>query len=225
MISSGRTLSAVLLGTLLLSAAGSSAAETAADPASSAATLETTLEYKCAKAQHWRDIAYLKTPMDRYEPFKNCIAWTAYQFNLPEELLYAVLYVERGEVNGKCTYNKNGTMDCGPAQINQVRMQELKRFDLSMADMRQNPSHNIWAMGYLLRREIEDAHGKIWQGVGNYHYHYSADRKIHQRYVNLVRKSWQRLNTLIEDSCGTLTTGSGAQSKAQPGGTNTSQKP
>ena len=202
---------ALWLNLSVCAAAGvqASPAETGAAQAE-AAPVETSLAYKCAKAQHWRDIAYLKAPMNRYAPFKNCIAWTAYQFNLPEELLYAVLYVERGEVNGKCSRNKNGTLDCGPAQINEVRLQELKRFSLSMTDLRQKPCHNIWAMGYLLRREIEDAGGKIWQGVGNYHYHYSADPRIHQRYVNLVCKAWLRLNTLIEDSCGGTNAGGSA---------------
>ena len=155
----------------------------------------------CAAAEHWRDIAYLKPPMDRYRELKNCIAWTAYQFELPEELLYAVLYVERGEVNGKCSANTNGTLDCGPAQINEVRAGELKDFKLSMADLRHKPCHNIWAMGYLLRREIERADGHIWRGVGNYHYHYSVNPLIHERYVGRVRRAWQRLVRLSAELC------------------------
>ncbi len=156
---------------------------------------------QCALAQHWREIAYLDPPMDRYAPFKNCVAWTAYQFDLPEELLYAVLYVERGDISGKCSVNANGTMDCGPAQINNVRIGELKRFSLSMQDMRSKPCHNIWAMGYLLRREIEGAGGRLWEGVGNYHYHISVNPVIHQRYVRRIQRSWQRLNHLIQEAC------------------------
>ena len=83
------------------------------------------------KAQHWRDIAYSTGVMSKYKDVRNCIAWTAYQFDLPEELLYAMLDVERGPVNGKCRNNKNGTQDCGPAQINDVRLSELKEFNLS----------------------------------------------------------------------------------------------
>ena len=125
----------------------------------------------------------------------------AYQFELPEELLYSVLYVERGSVTGKCMSNKNGTEDCGPAQINDVRIPELKKFDLDKQDIKFNPCKNIWVMGYLLRREIEKANGDIWKGVGNYHYHYSVNKKIHDKYVNRVRKAWKNLVKVVAKKC------------------------
>ena len=31
----------------------------------------------CDVQGHWRDVAYKKAPMDRYESLKSCIAWTA----------------------------------------------------------------------------------------------------------------------------------------------------
>ncbi|MCR5085573.1 MAG: lytic transglycosylase domain-containing protein [Succinivibrionaceae bacterium] len=152
-------------------------------------------------AAHWRDIAYLKPPMSRYSELRNCIAWTAYQFDLPEELIYSILYVERGPVNGKCSSNRNGTRDCGPAQINDVRMRELSRFDLSREDIKSRPCHNIWAMGYLIRREIEKAGGVVWRGVGNYHFHYSVNPSIHGRYVTKVRSAWEQLERDIREYC------------------------
>ena len=119
-------------------------------------------QMKChGSATHWRDIAYSQGVMSKYMEYRQCIAWTAYQFKLPEELIYAMLDVERGPVNGTCRTNKNGTQDCGPAQINDVRLKELKMFSLSKEDIKRKPCHNIWAMGYLLRREIEKAQGKI----------------------------------------------------------------
>ena len=153
------------------------------------------------KAAHWRDIAYSTGVMNKYKDVRNCIAWTAYQFDLPEELLYAMLDVERGPINGKCRTNKNGTQDCGPAQINDVRLKELKEFNLTKSDIKSKPCHNVWAMGYLLRREIERADGKIWRGVGNYHYNYSANPEIHNRYIRKVKSSWRKLNKKIESYC------------------------
>ena len=159
-------------------------------------------QMKChGSATHWRDIAYSQGVMSKYMEYRQCIAWTAYQFKLPEELIYAMLDVERGPVNGTCRTNKNGTQDCGPAQINDVRLKELKMFSLSKDDIKRKPCHNIWAMGYLLRREIEKAQGKIWRGVGNYHYHYSVNKDIHNRYIAKVKKSWRNLNKKIEDYC------------------------
>ena len=150
---------------------------------------------------HWRDVAYDTKIMKRYIPYINCVRWMAYQFELPEELLYSVLYVERGSVTGKCMSNKNGTEDCGPAQINDVRIPELKKFDLDKQDIKFNPCKNIWVMGYLLRRDIETANGDIWKGVGNYHYHYSVNKKIHDKYVNRVRKAWKNLVKVVAKKC------------------------
>lgn len=150
---------------------------------------------------HWRDVAYLSAPMSRYYKLRNCIAWTAYQFELPEELLYSVLYVERGDVGGKCMRNRNGTQDCGPAQINDVRLGEIKRFNLTKDVIKSSPCHNIWAMGYLLRREIEKADGNIWDGVGNYHYHKSVSKTIHNRYVKRVKSAWENLLTQTAKEC------------------------
>ena len=153
------------------------------------------------EASHWRDVAYSTGVMSKYKDVRNCIAWTAYQFELPEELLYAMLDVERGPINGKCRNNRNGTQDCGPAQINDVRLKELSKFSLTKNDIKSKPCHNVWAMGYLLRREIEKADGKIWRGVGNYHYHYSVNPTIHNRYIRKVKASWRKLNLKIKNYC------------------------
>jgi hypothetical protein len=67
--------------------------------------------------------------------------------------------------------------------------------------MKTNPCRNIWAMGYLIRREIEKAGGDIWKGVGNYHYHYSVNQEIHNRYVNLVNGAWTKLNHIVNNYC------------------------
>ncbi len=151
---------------------------------------------------HWREYAYDTKIMKRYKKYSHCVSWTASQFELPEELLFSILYVERGDVNGKCMTNNNGTEDCGPAQINDVRLGEIKRFDLDKDDMKDNPCRNIWAMGYLMRREIEKAGGDIWKGVGNYHYHYSVNQTIHDRYVKLVSDAWRTLNNNVAVRCG-----------------------
>ena len=150
---------------------------------------------------HWRDYAYDTKIMKRYKPYAKCVRWTAHQFELPEELLYSIIYVERGDVNGKCMTNNNGTEDCGPAQINDVRLGEIKRFDLSKDDMKDSPCRNIWVMGYLIRREIEKAGGDIWKGVGNYHYHYSVNQTIHDRYVKLISDAWRTLNHNVAARC------------------------
>ena len=150
---------------------------------------------------HWRDVAYDVKIMKKYKPYSHCVKWTASQFELPEELLYSILYVERGDVTGKCMTNNNGTEDCGPAQINDVRLDEIKKFDLDKSDMKNSPCRNIWVMGYLIRREIEKADGDLWLGVGNYHYRRSANSEIHDKYVGRIRDAWARLNQNVADIC------------------------
>ena len=151
---------------------------------------------------HWRDFAYDTKIMKRYKPYSHCVKWTAGQFERPEELLYSILYVERGDVSGNCMTNSNGTEDCGPAQINDVRLGEIKKFDLDKSDMKNSPCRNIWVMGYLIRREIEKADGDLWLGVGNYHYKRSVNSDIHDKYVNRIRDAWVRLNTNVAEMCG-----------------------
>lgn len=150
---------------------------------------------------HWRDVAYDTGVMKKYKPYSHCVSWTARQFELPEELLYSVLYVERGDTRGRCATNANGSEDCGPAQINDVRMGEIRKFDLDKDDMKGSPCKNIWVMGYLIRREIEKADGDIWLGVGNYHYNRSANSVIHDRYVGRVRGAWEKLCDRVSRMC------------------------
>src|SRR5574344_1377135 len=103
-------------------------------------------QMKChGQANHWRDVAYSTGVMSKYKHVRNCIAWSAYQSNLPEELLYAMLDVESGPVNGTGRNNRNGTEDCGPAQINYLALKQLGKFRLSKSDINGKPSHNIWA--------------------------------------------------------------------------------
>ncbi|MGN1392772.1 MAG: lytic transglycosylase domain-containing protein [Succinivibrionaceae bacterium] len=168
--------------------------------AMSTSTFVSTSASNNCKNVHWRDVAYTGV-MAKYKPYSHCVQWTANQFELPEELLFSIIYVERGDVNGKCMRNRNGTEDCGPAQINDVRIPEIEKFDLDKSDMKNNPCRNIWAMGYLMRREIEKANGDIWLGVGNYHYHYSVNQSIHDRYVNLVMNAWKKLSSQARVKC------------------------
>ena len=150
---------------------------------------------------HWRDYAYDTKIIKRYNPYAHCIWYVAYQFELPEELLYSIVYHERGDVNGKCMVNNNKTEDCGPAQINDVKLPEIKRFGLTKTDMKTNACRNIWTMGLFIREHIEKANGVIWMGVGNYHYHYKVSPKIHDAYVEKVRAAWIQLIKTINDKC------------------------
>lgn len=142
---------------------------------------------------HWRDKAYDNKIMIQYKPYSHCIEWTAWQFQLPEELLYSVIYHERGDVSGKKLTNRNATTDCGPGGINDVRMPELAKFDLTRNDICTVPCRSIWAVGYLLRYEIDRAKGDFWLGVGNYHANQRLKPKTHAIYVRKIYAAWKNL--------------------------------
>ena len=112
--------------------------------------------WPCAVVGHWREVAYFEPPMSSYYKYRGCVAWAAWQFELPEELLYAIMYVERGDIS-HCRCKRNGTHDCGPAKVKDMQLGEIRRFNLTGKLVRSTPCHDIWAMGYLLRREIDEA--------------------------------------------------------------------
>jgi len=145
----------------------------------------------CYEGDDWLDAAYSTPRMSRYLPYLDCIRWSAFQFGLQDELLYSILDVEYGAVNLSCTVNRNRTQDCGISGINDVRLPELKDFDLTKADIK-TPCKSIWSTAYLLHHEITHAED-FWTGVGNYHYKKSVGPKTHAIYVGKVRDSWLKL--------------------------------
>lgn len=142
---------------------------------------------------HWREIAYDTKIMAKYKPYRNCVAWVSYQFKLPEELMYSILYHERGSVTGRCSTNPNGTQDCGPSGINDVRIASLADFDLTKDDIKNVPCRAIWASGYFMRNEITKANNDFWLGVGNYHYQQKVGPKTHAIYVRHIYDAWRKL--------------------------------
>ncbi|MNH06430.1 Transglycosylase SLT domain protein [compost metagenome] len=156
-------------------------------------SIANTRDTKSCPNVHWRERAYDNAIMEKYKPYVHCVEWTAWQFKLPEELMYSVLYHERGRVDGKCSTNPNKTTDCGPGQINEVRMPELAPFGLTRDDIRTVPCRNIWAVGYLLHKEIKKADGDFWLGVGNYHAQHRLKPKTHAIYVGHIYDAWKKL--------------------------------
>lgn len=159
------------------------------------------LNETCAsKFEHWREYAYNTERMLKYKPYASCVEWSAFQFNLPEELIYSIIYRENGGVEGRCPVNPNKTKDCGPTGINDVRMGELAKFDIDQTQLKSEPCKAIWSAAYLLRKEINKVNGDFWLGVGNYHYNRKAGPKTHAIYVHHIRDAWMKL-VALRPSC------------------------
>lgn len=84
----------------------------------------------------------------------NCIAKSAAKHGVPEALLHAVAKKEGGSL-GKCVRNTNGTLDCGPAQINTSWAKEFSRYNVDFASVTHDACTNFDASGFILRRNFE----------------------------------------------------------------------
>lgn len=84
----------------------------------------------------------------------NCIAKSALKHGVPEALLHAVAKKEGGSI-GKCVMNKNGTRDCGPAQINTSWSREFSRYNVDFSAVTHDVCTNFDASGFILRKNYE----------------------------------------------------------------------
>lgn len=96
-----------------------------------------------------------------------CIAYTAAKFELPANLIVAILKTEGGRV-GMESRNTNGTDDLGPMQINSTWLTVLKEHGIDRAALRDDGCLNVWVGGWILRSGLNSA-SSWWRGVGRYH--------------------------------------------------------
>ena len=102
-----------------------------------------------------------------------CVAAAASAFNVAEPMLWVILRTEGGRV-GACTPQRNGTHDCGPAQINaETWVPTLSRM-LSQPPaevrtrLRDDGCFNVQVAAYVLRVKIGEANGNLWDAMGRY---------------------------------------------------------
>lgn len=114
------------------------------------------------------------------EPTHECIVEAAERYAVPVRLIYSILRVEGGKV-GQKVYNKNGSYDMGPMQINSVWIPTFSSY-VSPTEILYDGCVNVLVGTWLLRSHINLA-GDFWQGVGNYH---SKTPLHHERYVKKV---------------------------------------
>lgn len=117
-----------------------------------------------------------------------CIEQTADRFNLPKNLLKAVLKVEGGDI-GKVNDNTNGTYDIGPMQINSIWLPHFEEY-VTLDKIQNNGCINLQVGAWILRYNINNAGGNTWEGVGNYH---SSTPNLHQNYVYKVFTAYYEL--------------------------------
>ena len=104
----------------------------------------------------------------------HCVKRASIDFDLPISMILAIIEVEGGK-NGEISWNKNGTYDMGPAQVNSVHLDELKKFGLDSYHIINNPCINIYSACYIIKKhydkldKIKDRGLRLAEAAGRYH--------------------------------------------------------
>lgn len=122
-----------------------------------------------------------------------CVYQSAKKYELPVELLLAVIKTEGGR-NGLAVKNKNGSYDLGIMQINTIHLSRLKSLGISRTTLLTNGCVNIDVGAWMLRSHFPSKPATAdkrqwWRYVGNYH---SATITYNVEYQKRV---WKNLNT------------------------------
>jgi soluble lytic murein transglycosylase-like protein len=79
-----------------------------------------------------------------------CAAQASLRYQVPELLLHAVIVKENGRM-GKCVRNKNGSQDCGLAQINTSWIDHFAKYGVKFEHVLYDTCTNLNASAYILR--------------------------------------------------------------------------
>jgi hypothetical protein len=125
---------------------------------------------------------------------RDCLVAAGNAYHEPAAVLLILLNVEGGRL-GAVSQNTNGTVDIGPAQINDAWVPALAAHwsttrRAAFAALRDNVCANIEAEAWILRQGLDQAGGDFWKGVGFYH---SQEPRYRQIYLGAVLHQVLRL--------------------------------
>ncbi len=128
--------------------------------------------------------------------FRGCVRVASRVNGVPPAVLLMLLQVEGGRL-GEVSGNRNGTVDIGPFQVNEIWLPAVARhWGMPEAEafpiLRDNFCGNADAAAWVLARTLADAHGDVWEGVGRYH---SARPGLQAAYLRRVLAAARRLRT------------------------------
>ncbi len=97
-----------------------------------------------------------------------CVVQAAAYYQANPDLIRAVIRTEGGK-SGQVKWNKDGSFDMGPMQINSVHLPELSKYGITRDMLVNNYAClNIYIGTYLLQKNIMTS-ADFWHGVGKYH--------------------------------------------------------
>lgn len=128
--------------------------------------------------------------------FRGCVRVASRVNGVPPAVLLMLLQVEGGRL-GEVSGNRNGTVDIGPFQVNEIWLPAVAQHwgmtaDEAFAILRDNFCGNADAAAWILRSALADAHGDFWEGVGRYH---STRSDLQAAYLRRVLAAARRLRS------------------------------
>lgn len=96
-----------------------------------------------------------------------CIMQAANHYKAHPDIIRAVMKAEGGTV-GKIRWNKDGSFDMGPMQINSVHLPDLAPYGISKDMLVNDECLNIHIGTFYLQKNILMGRD-FWHGVGRYH--------------------------------------------------------
>ena len=127
---------------------------------------------------------------------RGCLRVASRVNGVPPAVLLMLLQVEGGRL-GEVSGNRNGTVDIGPFQVNEIWLPAVaQHWGMPVAEafpiLRDNFCGNADAAAWILHGALADAHGDVWDGVGRYH---SARSDLQAAYLRRVLAAARRLRT------------------------------
>lgn len=121
-----------------------------------------------------------------------CINRASMTYQLPAELIIAVLKTENGRKD-MAKPNENGTYDYGPMQINTVWLPKIQPYGYTRDMILHNPCLNLWVGSWILAQQVAK-NPNFWRGVGGYH-SYTPSENVPYQYK--VWKNYLMLHNFL----------------------------
>jgi hypothetical protein len=118
---------------------------------------------------------------------EGCLKAAAELHHVPAGVLALLLTVEAGRL-GAVSPNANGTVDIGPMQVNDTWVKKVAGHwgaspEAAYRALRDNFCANVEGGAWILRQALDEAHGRLWEGVALYHSHDPVHKLEYMRLV------------------------------------------
>ena len=123
-------------------------------------------------------------PSEAIKSAVDCTQAAADWQQVPRNLLDAILVIEGGKP-GQRVYNKNGTYDMGPAQINSIWLPVLAKQGIPEDLVVHDRCVNVFVASWILRQHYVET-GDYWAAVGRYHSKTPALNAAYRLRINQV---------------------------------------